>query len=50
MTWAIQAGRQAVGTDVHWATVGTYLWFLVAAVAAADVLATSAFRSYQRSI
>jgi ABC-2 type transport system permease protein len=48
--WAINAGRDAVGHNVHWRTVGSYSGFLVIAVAVCAALATRAFRAYQRSI
>jgi hypothetical protein len=36
--------------QVHWGTVGSYVLFLLASVVVSGVLATRAFRSYQRSI
>jgi ABC-2 type transport system permease protein len=48
--WSIKAGRDAVGNNVHWTTVGSYGAFLVIAAVVCGVLATRAFRAYQRSI
>ena len=48
--WAIKAGRLAVGTAVPWGTVVSYVVFLAAAVAVSGMLATRAFRAYQRAV
>jgi len=48
--WAIKAGRGAVGSQVHWATVSSYGGFLLITVLVCSVLATRGFRAYQHSI
>lgn len=50
VNWAVEAGRGAVAMQVHWGTVGSFVLFLLASVAVCGVVATRAFRSYQRSI
>ncbi|HXA31419.1 MAG TPA: ABC transporter permease [Acidimicrobiales bacterium] len=50
VNWAVEAGRSALAVHVYWGTVGSYVLFLLASAIVAGVLATRAFRSYQRSI
>jgi ABC-2 type transport system permease protein len=50
VNWAVTAGRLAVGSHVPWSTVGSYVAFLAFTVVACTALATSAYRSYQRSM
>jgi ABC-2 type transport system permease protein len=50
VNWAVEAGRSALAVQVHWGTVGSYVLFLLASVVVSGVVATRAFRSYQRSI
>ncbi len=47
--WAIKAGRYAIGADAHWATIGSYVGFLVGTCVVAGWLATRAFGAYQRA-
>jgi ABC-2 type transport system permease protein len=48
--WAVQASREALGADADWAFVGSRLGLLVAFALVCAVLATRAFRTYQRSL
>jgi ABC-2 type transport system permease protein len=48
--WGVEAARNAVVAGGHWGSTGVYLALLVAAGAVTTALATSAFRSYQRSL
>ncbi|MBO0807095.1 MAG: ABC transporter permease [Actinobacteria bacterium] len=50
VNWAATAGRVAVGGSHAWGTVGSYAGFLAIALALTAVLATRAFRTYQRSM
>jgi ABC-2 type transport system permease protein len=50
VNWAAQAGRAAVGAHVDWGLVGSRAGYLVAFTLVSALLATRAFRSYQRSV
>jgi ABC-2 type transport system permease protein len=48
--WAIEAGRNATAANPDWGLVATDVGLLAALLAACAVLATQAFRAYQRSV
>jgi ABC transporter DrrB family efflux protein len=48
--WAVEAGREALGESVDWGLVLSRAGFLTAFVAACALLATGAFRAYQKSV
>jgi ABC-2 type transport system permease protein len=48
--WAVRAGREALGGDVDWGVVGSRVGSLAAFALVCALLATRAFRSYQKSI
>jgi ABC-2 type transport system permease protein len=48
--WAAQAGRDVLGTDVDWGLVASRTAFLALFVLVCAVIATRAFRAYQRSV
>ncbi|MBO0770054.1 MAG: ABC transporter permease [Actinobacteria bacterium] len=50
VNWAATAGRVAVSGGHAWGTVSSYAGFLAIALAVTAVLATRAFRTYQRSL
>jgi ABC-2 type transport system permease protein len=50
VNWAIEAGREALGTGVDWTLVLSHSGALLAFALACGWLATRAFRAYQRSI
>lgn len=51
VNWAVEAGREAlIADDVDWGYVGLRIGLLVLLVAACGVVATRAFRAYQRSV
>lgn len=50
VNWAVKAGRLAVGARIPWGTVGSYVGFLAATVVVCTTVATTAYRSYQRSM
>jgi ABC-2 type transport system permease protein len=49
VNWAVEAGREAVSSSVDWGFVFGRLGLLLALATACVLLATRAFRSYQRS-
>ena len=49
VNWAVEAGREAVSSSVDWGFVLGRLGLLAALAIACVLLATRAFRSYQRS-
>jgi ABC-2 type transport system permease protein len=49
VNWAVEAGREALGTDVDWALVGSRVGSLAALAVVCAWFATRAFRAYQRS-
>lgn len=49
VNWAVAAGREAVSANVDWGFVFARVGFLAALAVACVLLATRAFRSYQRS-
>jgi ABC-2 type transport system permease protein len=49
VNWAVEAGREAVSANADWGFVFTRLGLLAALATACVLLATRAFRSYQRS-
>jgi ABC-2 type transport system permease protein len=50
MNWAVQAGRSALGGGTDWGMVTARCGWLLAFTLACGLLATLAFRSYQRSV
>ena len=50
VNWAVVAGRAAAMQKIDWGLVGSRIGLLVALLAVAGVVATRAFRSYQRSL
>ena len=50
VNWAVQAGREALGTGVDWALVGSRAGSLVVLAIVCAMFATRAFRIYQRSV
>jgi ABC-2 type transport system permease protein len=50
VNWAVEAGREAVGTDVDWSFVWSRVGFLAAFTLVCAWLSTRAFRTYQRSV
>jgi ABC-2 type transport system permease protein len=50
VTWAVVAGRGATSASPDWGVVASRVGFLVALLAAMLAFATSAFKSYQRSV
>jgi ABC-2 type transport system permease protein len=50
VNWAASAGRIAVAGHPAWGTVGSYAGFLAIAAAITAVVATRAFRTYQRAL
>ncbi len=49
VNWAVEAGREAVSANVDWGFVAGRMGMLAALAVACVLLATRAFRSYQRS-
>ena len=50
VNWAVTAGRAAIGTNPDWAVVWSRLGWLAGFALVCALLATQAFRAYQRSI
>jgi ABC-2 type transport system permease protein len=50
VNWAVDAGRDALGSNVDWALVGSRLALLALLAMACGLVATQAFREYQRSV
>jgi ABC-2 type transport system permease protein len=50
VNWAIEAGREAVQSNVDWATVAGYCGLLAAFALACTMLATRAFGAYQAQV
>lgn len=50
VNWAVEAARSAAMEKIDWGLVGSRIGLLVALLAVAGVVATRAFRSYQRSL
>jgi ABC-2 type transport system permease protein len=50
VNWAIEAGREAVGANPDWASLGGYVALLAGFALFGLVLATRALRAYQRSV
>jgi ABC-2 type transport system permease protein len=50
VNWAVEAGREAVGTDVDWSFVWSRVGFLAVFTLLCAWLSTRAFRTYQRSV
>jgi ABC-2 type transport system permease protein len=50
VNWAVEAGREALSSNVDWGLVLSRAGYLLALVIACGWFATRAFRSYQRSI
>lgn len=48
VNWAASAGREAIGAQPPWATIGAYTGFLVIAVLVTAAMSTRAFRLAQR--
>lgn len=48
--WAVKAGRLSIGPHVPWGTVGSYMGFLAVTALVCSMIATRAFRTYQRSM
>lgn len=50
VNWAAEAGRQAVRANVDWSVVGSRAGYMVAFTLVCALVATRAFRAYQRSV
>jgi ABC-2 type transport system permease protein len=50
VNWAVEAGREALGSDVDWGLVLSRAGYLLALAIACAWFATRAFRAYQRSV
>jgi ABC-2 type transport system permease protein len=50
VNWAVEAGREALGTNVDWGLVGSRAGYLAALAIACTWFATRAFQAYQRSV
>jgi len=50
VNWAVEAGRAALGANPDWSFILPRMGGLLAVAIIATSFATSAFRSYQRSI
>ena len=50
VNWAVEAGREALATNVDWGFVGLRVERLAALTIVCAWLGTRAFRSYQRSV
>jgi ABC-2 type transport system permease protein len=50
LNWAVVAGRAATSSNPDWGLIASRAGFLAALLLASLAFATSAFRSYQRSV
>jgi ABC-2 type transport system permease protein len=50
VNWAVDAGREALGTGVDWNLVASRVGLLALLAAACGWVATRAFHAYQRSV
>ena len=50
VNWGVQASRSAATQTTDWSLVGSRIGFLVALLVVSTMLATRAFRAYQRSV
>lgn len=50
VTWTVEAGREALHADPSWTVIGTRMLVLIVFATVSLLLATRAFRAYQRSI
>ncbi|MCY4088189.1 MAG: ABC transporter permease [Actinomycetia bacterium] len=50
VNWAVMAARETMSTTTDWSAIGFWLGLLVAGSVATALLATHAFRSYQRTL